>query len=167
MQYDSRMRIRTMYLMFLGIVACGSLSFAQPANCVAQPSDNAAVVDTLRTMYAAAMADDMPRLRTVFAPGAYLYDGGVRFDSVDALMQVIHDYRAKGVTFVWHVTQPDVHVHCNEAWVAFVNDGSITTPGAASPTPQKWLESANMEKQDGVWKIIFFQSTRVPPETAK
>jgi len=157
-----------MYLMFLGIAVCGSLSFARPANCVAQPSDNIAVVDTLRTMYAAATVDDMHKLRAVFAPGAYLYDGGARYDSIDALMQLIHDYRAKGAKFVWNVTQPDVHVHCNQAWVAFVNDGSITMPGAASPSPQKWLESADLEKQDGVWKIVFFQSTRVPPpEPAK
>jgi len=167
MQYDIRMRMRTMCLMFLGIVLRGSLSFAQPANCVAQPSDNAAVVDTLRTMYAAAMADDMPRLRAVFAPGAYLFDGGVRFDSVDVLMGMIDGYRSKGAKFVWNVTQPDVHVHCNEAWVAFVNDGSIMMPGDAVPTPQKWLESADLEKQDGVWKIVFFQSTRVPPQPAK
>ena len=157
-----------MYLMFLRIALCGSLSCAQPANCVTQPSDNVAVVDTLRTMYAAATVDDMTKLRGVFAPGAYLYDGGVRYDSIDALMQLIHDYRAKGAKFVWNVTQPDVHVHCNQAWVAFVNDGSITMPGVASPTPQRWLESADLEKQDGVWKIVFFQSTRVPPpEPAK
>jgi len=167
MQYDIRMRMRTLRLLFLGIASCGSLSFAQSTNCVTQPSDNTAVVDTVRTMYAAATVDDMTRLRAVFAPGAYLYDGGIRYYSVDALMQVIHDYRGKGAKFVWNVTQPDVHVHCNVAWVAFVNDGSITVPGAASPTPQKWLESANLEKQDRVWKIVFFQSTRVPPEPAK
>ena len=141
---------------------------AQSAGCPVSKPDEAAVVDTVRTMYAAAPVDDMAKLHAVFAPGAYLFDGGVRYNSVDELMQLIHDFRAKGAKFVWNVTQPDVHVHCNEAWVAFVNDGSITMPGAAAATPQKWLESANMEKRDGVWKIVFFESTRVPtPEAAR
>jgi len=139
---------------------------AQTTGCATSKADEAAVVDTVRTMYAAATADDIARLRAVFAPGAYLFDGGVRYDSIDALMHLIHDYRSKGAKFVWNVTQPDVHVHCDEAWVAFVNDGSITMPGAAAATPQKWLESANLEKRDGVWKIVFFESTRVPAPEA-
>ena len=102
---------------------------AQSAGCPVSKTDEAAVVDTVRTMYAAATVDDMAKLHAVFAPGAYLFDGGVRYNSVDELMQLIHDFRAKGAKFVWNVTQPDVHVHCNEAWVAFVNDGSITMPG--------------------------------------
>ncbi len=158
-------------LAVLGVGLWGGLSLAanaQTAGCTTSKAEEAAVVDMVRAMYAAATVDDMDKLRSVFAPGAYLFDGGTRFDSVDTLMQVIHDYRAKGVKFVWNVTQADVHVHCNEAWMAFVNDGSITLPGAASPTPQKWLESADLEKRDGVWKIVFFQSTRVPPpEPAK
>lgn len=53
-------------------------------------------------------------------------------------------------------------MHCNEAWIAYVNEGSITKPGAGT-TPMQWLESAVLERQGGVWKMTFFQSTRVPP----
>ena len=164
------MPVLRLRVLLAGVGLCVGLvpaAKAQSAGCPVSKTDEAAVVDTVRTMYAAATVDDMAKLRAVFAPGAYLFDGGVRYDSIDALMHLIHDYRSKGAKFVWNVTQPDVHVHCNEAWVAFVNDGSITMPGAAAATPQKWLESANMEKQDGVWKIVFFESTRVPaPEAA-
>jgi hypothetical protein len=53
-------------------------------------------------------------------------------------------------------------VHCDQAWIAYVNDGSIKPPGAPPPTPTQWLESAVLERQNGVWKMVFFQSTRVP-----
>jgi len=153
------------------VMLCSGFSPAAQARmlgCVANQADEAAVVDTVRSMYAAAAANDMTRLHAVFAPGAYLFDGGTRYASIDALMQVILGYRTKGVKFVWNVTQPDVHVHCHEAWIAYVNAGAITLPGATAATPAKWLESADLEKQDGVWKIVFFQSTRVPPpEQAK
>jgi hypothetical protein len=147
-------------------VLCSGLSLAAQARskgCVANPADEAAVTNTLRTMFAAATVGDMPKLRGLFAPGAYLFDGGTRYDSVDALMKSIHTYQAKGIKLVWNVTQPDVHVHCQQAWIAYVNSGSITFPGAKNATPTIWLESADLEKHDGVWKIAFFQSTRVPP----
>ena len=165
------MRGLKMLAAIFAVVLCSSLSPAAQARtvgCVANQADEAGVVNTLRAMYAAATMDDMTKLRAVFAPGAYLFDGGTRYESVDALMQVMHGYRAKGVKFVWNVTQPDVHVHCDEAWIAYVNSGSITLAGATEATPTKWLESADLEKQGGVWKIVFFQSTRVPPaEPAK
>jgi len=59
-----------------------------------------------------------------------------------------------------NVTEPDVHISGNTAWIAYVNKGSITD--ASGTTNQKWLESAFLEKQAGNWKIIFMHSTRVP-----
>jgi hypothetical protein len=35
---------------------------------------------------------------------------------------------------------------------------------ASGTTNQKWLESAFLEKEAGVWKVVFMHSTRVPPE---
>jgi hypothetical protein len=144
----------------LAVLAAGRLAGAQA--CAANPVDKTAVVETLKSMYAAAMADDRVKLRGVFAPGAYLFDGGVKFGSIDSLMQGIEKLRAQGMKFVWSVTDPDVHVSCGHAWIAFLNVGSVQMPAAAAATPTKWLESADLEKQDGQWKIVFFQSTRVP-----
>ncbi len=114
-------------------------------------------------MYAAATVDDVAKIDSLFAPGFYMFDGGKRFDG-DSIMKLIAPQHAKGVVYVWTVTQPDVHVHCDEAWIAYVNDGSITMPGAAKPTPMQWLESAVLERQGGTWKMVFFHSTRVPPQ---
>jgi len=152
----------TRMLGFACLVMAGVLpgAKAQDAACVAKPGDEAAIVGTLRGMYAAATVDDRARMRSYLAPGFYMFDGGTRYDG-DSVMDRIEDSYRKGVKYAWSVTKPDVHVHCNDAWVAYVNEGSITKPGAGT-TPMQWLESAVLEREDGVWKMTFFQSTRVP-----
>jgi uncharacterized protein (TIGR02246 family) len=140
--------------LWIGIVAAAQ-------DCKTSPSDRDAIVRSVQAMYAAAMADDRAKVASYFAPGFYMFDGGARFDG-DAIMNVIEAQRAKGYVYVWNVTKPDVHVHCDDAWIAYVNDGSVKLPGAAAPTPMQWLESVVLERQNGVWKMVFFQSTRVP-----
>ena len=153
---------RPMRFVLSAVLVIATVHLAGAQTCADSPPERTAVVTTLRSMYAAAMGDDMVRLRGVFAPGAYLFDGGKRYDSIDSLMQDVKKFRGQGMKFVWSVTEPDVHVHCNQAWLSFVNVGSVQTPGTAEPIPTRWLESAELEKQDGVWKIVFFHSTRVP-----
>jgi hypothetical protein len=113
-------------------------------------------------MYAAATARSLAGFDAVIAPGFYAYDGGVRYDG-DALMKDVMQYQAKGVTFVWTVTQPDVHIDCNVAWISYVNSGSIQMSPTSPALPTTWLESANLRRINGTWKLVFFQSTRVPP----
>jgi ketosteroid isomerase-like protein len=75
-------------------------------------------------------------------------------------MALIKAQHAAGKRYEWNVTEPDVHVSGNTAWIAYVNKGSITD--ASGTTSQKWLESAFLQKQAGIWKIVFMHSTRVP-----
>ena len=63
------------------------------------------------------------------------------------------------------MTEPEVHVSCNTAWIAYTNKGSITD--SSGTMNQKWLESAFLEKQAGSWKIVFMHSTRVPTQPQK
>lgn len=151
----------------LAITLCSALSLAataQPLPCPTPPSDSAAVTNTLRAMYAAASASDLAKFDTLLAPGFYAYDGGVRYDG-DALMKLILQYQAKGVTLVWNVTQPDIHISCNIAWIAYVNTGSIKMSPTSPTVPTTWLESAVLRRDTATWKLVFFQSTRVPPPT--
>ncbi|MES2393420.1 MAG: nuclear transport factor 2 family protein [Acidobacteriota bacterium] len=157
------MRTRLFGWVVVGVVALGCMG-AEAQSCTTQPEDKDAVVATVRSMFAAATADDITKLRSVFAPGAYLFDNGKRFDSVDDLIALIDASRAKGMKYMWTVTDPDVHVHCDHAWLAYVNVGSVWMPGANAATPMKWLESGELEKQGGVWKVVFFHSTRVPAD---
>ena len=136
---------------------------AQEPECAVRPGDEVAVTDTLRTMYAAATADDLAKFNSVRTAGFYAYANGTRFDG-DALMKLVMDFHAKGVKFVWTVTKPEVHVRCNEAWIAYVNNGSIQMNASEAPMPMSWLESAVLERQNGVWKLQFFHSTRVETE---
>lgn len=87
---------------------------------------------------------------------------GTEGDISNVLQQVYHD---RGVKLVWKVTKPEVTIYCNDAWITYVNDGSVQMPGDVAPTPLQWVESAILEKQVGTWKIVFFHSTRVPPPT--
>jgi ketosteroid isomerase-like protein len=125
-------------------------------------SDQKQVVDTVSTIFTAARADDVAKFDSVIAPGFYIFDGGARFNG-DTIMALIKAQHAAGKRYEWNVTEPDVHINGNTAWIAYVNQGSISD--ASGTVNQNWLESAFLEKQAGGWKIVFMHSTRVPPPT--
>jgi hypothetical protein len=123
------------------------------------------IVNTVSVIFAAARADDVAKFDSVIAPDFYIYDGGVRFNG-DTIMALIKAQHAAGKRYEWNVTEPDVHISGNTAWIAYVNQGSITD--ASGTVSQIWLESAFLQKQAGIWKVVFMHSTRVaaaPPES--
>jgi hypothetical protein len=125
-------------------------------------SDQEQVVDTVSTIFSAARADDVAKFDSVIAPGFYIFDVGARFNG-DTIMASIKALHAAGKRYEWNVTEPDVHITGNTAWIAYVNKGSISD--ASGTLNQNWLESAFLEKQAGTWKIVFMHSTRVPVAT--
>jgi ketosteroid isomerase-like protein len=122
-------------------------------------ADQTQIVNTVSVIFAAARTDDVARFNSVIAPNFYIYDGGVRFNG-DTVMAMIKAQHAAGKRYEWNVTEPDVHISGNTAWIAYVNQGSITD--ASGTASQKWLESAFLQKQAGTWKILFMHSTHVP-----
>ncbi len=108
------------------------------------------IVDTVSTIFAAALTDDVAKFDSVIASDFYIFDGGARFNG-DSVMAFIK---------AQHVTEPDVHISGDAAWIAYVNKGNITD--ASGTAKQNWLESAFLEKRAGNWKIVFMHSTRVP-----
>jgi ketosteroid isomerase-like protein len=122
-------------------------------------SEQTQIADRVRTFFDAAREDDVTKFDSVIAPGFYIFDGGARFDG-DSIMAVIKAQHLAGKRFEWNVTEPDVQIDGNTAWIAYVNKGSITD--ASGTTNQNWLESAFLQKQAGNWKIVFMHSTRVP-----
>jgi hypothetical protein len=122
-------------------------------------SDQTQIIDTVRTIFTAASTDDVAKFDSAIAPNFYMFDGGVRFEG-DAIMALIKAQHVAGKRYQWNVTEPDVHISGNTAWIAYVNKGSITD--ASGTMDQKWLESAFLQKQAGFWKIVFLHSTRVP-----
>jgi ketosteroid isomerase-like protein len=131
----------------------------EPVLTDSESSSEALVVEAMTTMYVAATADDLTKFNTVASPAFYAFDGGERFAG-DALMALISRLHAAGSVYVWRVTEPEVHVHGDLAWITYVNRGSIQD--ASGTKPVMWLESAVLGKEDGRWRIRFFHSTRVP-----
>src|SRR5258705_9991713 len=122
-------------------------------------ADQAQIVNTVSTIFTAARTDDVAKFDSVIASDFYIFDGGVRFKG-DAVMAFIKAQHGAGKRYEWNVAEPDVHIIGNTAWIAYVNQGSITD--ASGTVNQKWLESAFLQKQAGIWKIVFMHSTRVP-----
>jgi ketosteroid isomerase-like protein len=147
----------------LAAIVFGFVFSANPLTAKAQQkqltADQKQIVDTVNVLFVAARADDVAKFDTVLAPGFYMFDGGARFDG-DAIMGLIKAQHAAGRRYEWNITEPDVHITGDTAWIAYVNSGSITD--ASGTKSQQWLESAFLEKQTGVWKIVFVHSTRVP-----
>jgi hypothetical protein len=111
-------------------------------------ADQTQIVDKVQTIFAAALTNDVAMLNRVVAPDFYIYDGGVRFNG-DDILGLIKAQQSAGKRFEWKITEPDVHISGNTAWIAYVNQGRIT-------------DASFLDKQAGAWKIVFMHSTRVP-----
>jgi Domain of unknown function (DUF4440) len=130
---------------------------------IAVTADQAQIIDTVSTIFAAARIDDVAKFDSVIASDFYIYDGGARFNG-DSVMTFIKAQHAAGKHYEWNVTEPDVHISGKTAWMAYVNKGSITD-ASGTTVNQNWLESAFLQKQEGAWKVVFMHSTRVPMAT--
>jgi len=124
-------------------------------------NDQRQIVGALNTLLTAFRTDDIAKLNSVIAPDFYIFDAGIRFNG-EALITAIKAQNVAGKHFEWNVTEPDVHIIDNTAWIAYINDGSITD--SSGRVGHQWLESAFLEKQAGTWKVLFMHSTHVRPQ---
>jgi hypothetical protein len=125
------------------------------------PATNAQneVVGVIKQIFVAARADDLPALVAITTPDFYAYDGGGRF-TAQTLMDLIKKAHLAGKHYEWNVTDPEVHIACNFAWVTYVNRGAIEDAGGHQDV--NWLESVILEYANGRWRARFLHSTRVP-----
>ena len=137
------------------LVALSCVGAACAKTCA--PEHNEAVVDALNQLFEAARHDDEKLFKEVLAPNFYAFDNGKRFDGMQ-LPQLIKAAHGAGKTYAWSVSDPEVHIACDWAWVTYTNRGSV---GDASGTqPMTWLESAVLHYQGQRWHIQFLHSTR-------
>ncbi len=129
------------------------------AGAATTASEERKITEALVTMYAAATTDDLAKFHTVAAADFYAFDNGKRFIG-DELMQLIKTLHAGGAVYEWHVTEPQVHISGNTAWITYINRGSVQN--ASGKKDMTWLESAFLRKESGSWRIVFFHSTRAP-----
>src|ERR1700751_6318346 len=77
------------------------------------------IINAVSTVFAAAATDDTAKFDSVIAPGFYIFDGGLRFNG-DSIMAFIKAQHAGGKDYEWNVTEPDVHIRDDIAWIAYV-----------------------------------------------
>lgn len=152
----SRLARTTATLLLLSAMCLGSSAHAASA-----VSDKDKAVEAVRQMFVALTNDDADLFKSVTSADFYSFDVGKRFDA-DELLQVIKNAHAAGRTYVWKVTDPEVHVDGNTALVTYINRGSIKD--ASGVKELSWLESAVLRREKSAWRIHFFHSTRVPTE---
>lgn len=128
------------------VVLCAFIAtFAATAGtCVSTSADKTQIAETMRTMYAAASAENLAKFHTIATPDFYAFDGGKRYDG-DALMNMVKGF-----------TRRATHL-CGQSPTR-----TLIRAKAGAPQRITWLESAALEKQKGTWRIRFFHSTRVP-----
>src|SRR3954470_2535048 len=110
---------------------CGAflLGLLVPAPGAEAKADETAVTEAVRAMFAAFAADDFAKFHEVTAADFYAFDGGERYKG-DELIELLKKLHADGKVFVWTITEPNVHVAADVAWITYVNDGSIRDSSA-------------------------------------
>jgi hypothetical protein len=116
------------------------------------------VVASVEIMFKSIGADDVKCFKSVTTSGFYLFDAGSRFDGT-SILGMVQQLKAAGTTFDWNVTEPDVHIDGNSAWIAYVDRGSMIEPSCSRS--MEWLESVFLIKDASTWKLAFMQSTPV------
>jgi ketosteroid isomerase-like protein len=152
--------VRSMMLLgFCFAKVCMPLPLAAQMSAGDPSPAQKAVLHTIVQAFAAVQADDAHAFASNVTPDFYMFDAGKRYDAA-ALMQKLKMLHDSGTQIVWRVTSPDIHISGNTAWIAYENDGTVTT--AEGSTERKWLESAFLVKTGYSWKVSFWHSTRVP-----
>lgn len=71
------------------VMAACAAGAKQTKVCSATDADKPAVAETLRTMYAMAMKNDVAGFDALIAPGFYMYDNGARLDGDTIMTKVM------------------------------------------------------------------------------
>jgi hypothetical protein len=148
------------------LIFCGNLpsqAAAAASACAPAATAQTDIVAVMDGMFAALRSDNQERLQQLTTPDFYAYDGGMRFTG-PAMMDFIKQGHASGKRWVWSITEPEIHVACNLAWITYVNQGSVED--ASGRQPLTWLESAVLEYSNARWHIQFVHSTRAPKPTS-
>ena len=119
-------------------------------------NDEDRVTGAVRTLFSALAKDDVDLYRSVTTTDMDAFDLGHHLtrDQVAEFIQSVH---AQGQVYEWNVTEPKVHIAGDDAWMTYINRGSLKDAnGLQSKT---WLESAVLRRESGAWKVRFLHST--------
>ena len=128
--------------------------------CAAGPQDEGAVIRALESWFGALQSGDSKAAGSLMTSAFFAYDAGKRFTG-PALLLALEQAHAAGQHFEWNLSAFDVHMSCDQAWVAYENTGGVRT--SQGLTPLHWLESAVLQRHDGRWRLVFLHSTAADP----
>lgn len=148
------MAIRTARALVL--TAAGlALAFASAASA----AEDAGPLAAVKAFFAAAAIDDEPGFAAVAAPGFEAYDNGEVYRGM-SLLKAVEGFHRAGVKIVWSVQDAQADTHGDVAFVRWINRGSIDMGKGQGPQAVTWLESAWLQRIDGVWRVEFLHSGR-------
>ena len=134
----------------------GALAFASPAAAAPAPAGPLAAIQGL---FAAAAIDDEAGFRQAVSPDFEAYDNGKIYPGL-SLMTTIEGLHRAGVKIVWSVREPKVEPHGQVAFAHWINQGSVDLGKGQGPQAVVWLESADLERVGGAWRVKFLHSDR-------
>lgn len=143
-------------LAFLAILPV-NVSAKAPTVCAPSPTAQSDALKALAGVFAALRADDEAGFESQTTADFYAYDVGKRLTAAE-LLGLVKSAHAAGKKYEWTVTEPQMHVLCDWAWVTYVNMGSLEDISGRQEL--KWLESAILHYDNAHWRVQFLHSTR-------
>lgn len=132
-------------------------AYAEQSACPDPAYATAEIDRTIHDLFDALRTDNAESFARLTTRSFYAFDVGKRFDGTE-LVNEVRDAHAEGVQINWSLGPIDTKLRCDVAWSAWENVGSAGIPPDLQPV--RWLESAVLVHEDGIWKIDFFHSQR-------
>ena len=127
------------------------------SSCSATPAAKGDIERTVHAFFDALRKEDKVAFQRLTTASFYAFDVGKRFPGTE-LLDAVRDAHVRDVQLNWSIGPLDTKLRCGVAWSAWENVGSSGRPPDLRPV--RWLESAVLVREDGVWKIDFFHSQR-------
>jgi len=156
-----KFRVRGLFVItcLLSLRSAMSAQIFSSSHYISGAIEQKKVADTVSQMFNSLQNDDVAIFDGVTYPNLVIFDAGAKFNR-DSILNAIKSQHTAGHSISWTVTEPDVHISEDTAWIDYVNVGLLT--GAGDTKTLTWLESAFLKKNHGEWKIEFLHSTLVP-----
>lgn len=142
------------------VLAARQATIVAPPGCTASAADSPAIADALHAWYAAEAVGDAAGYHARVTADFHAFDGGKPFIG-DGLLDMAKAHLDKGERAAFTIGELAVQLDCRTALATFTTQGSFDSAGRHQDAT--FLESAELRKEDGQWRLAFFHSTLVPP----
>ena len=132
----------------------------EPVVDVAAEKQN--VEEALRNFYDAASTHNFQGIRDVCTNDFIIFESG-QVMNVEDFINFLAPF--EGATMTYNLEDIKINVEDSVAWLTLRSKAEVTM--GEQVMNYEWLESAVLEKQEGIWKFVFYHSTTVEPPEEK